>query len=349
MLQRLRVCLASYAGKADVRQYTTPIAMDDLDDVRQFLGYSKINLYGGSYGTRAAIVYVRLHPDSTRAVIIDGVAPPDILLPLYMARDSQRALGLLFRDCAKDAACAKRFPHLDERFQALLDRLTTHPQHVHYVDPRTGEEKEMDAKRLTVTGSMFAALYSPLTSALLPLLIEQSEKGNFTGFLALGAAFDPTASSIAQGMHFSVVCSEDATQIPPGAVDREAANTFLGPEVADDRLKVCEFWPKGNIDKSYFANTPSNIPALILSGELDPVTPPVWGQQIAAVWTNSRHIVVPNTGHGAWASGCVLKLMAQFLDDGTAAHLDPSCVNKIERPPFFLGPSGPDPLEGASR
>jgi pimeloyl-ACP methyl ester carboxylesterase len=282
-------------------------------------------------------------------VIIDGVAPPDILLPLYMARDSQRALGLLFQDCEKDPACAHRFPHLQDRFQALLDRLTAHPQHVHYTDPRTGEEKEMDAKRLTVTGSIFAALYSPLTSALLPLLIEQSEKGNFTGFLALGAAFDPTAATIALGMHFSVLCSEDATHIPPGAVMREAANTFLGAEVAEDRLKPCEFWPKGNIDASYFDNTPSSIPALILSGELDPVTPPVWGQQMAAVWKNSRHIVVPNTGHGTWSSGCVLKLMSQFLNDGTAAKLDPACVNRIQRPPFFLGPSGPDPLIGAAQ
>ncbi len=344
MMARLRACLDSYKSKADVTQYTTPIAMDDLDDVRQYLGYSKINLYGGSYGTRAAIVYVRQHPSVTRSVIIDGVAPPDILLPLYMARDSQRALNLLFQDCAKDAACSKRFPNIQQRFQALLDKLTAHPQHVHYVDPRTGEEKDMDAKRILVTGTTFAALYSPLTSALLPLLIEQGEKGNFTGYLALGAAFDPTAGSIAQGMHFSVVCSEDYTHIPPGALEREAANTFMGFEIADDRYKICESWPKGKVDAHYFDNTPSAVPALILSGQLDPVTPPVWGQQIADVWKNAKHIIVPNTGHGAWSSGCVLKLMDQFLNEGTAAHLDSSCVNKVERPPFFLAPAGPDPM-----
>ena len=346
MLKRLHACLDSYKNKADVRQYTTSIAMDDLEEVRQYLGYSKINIYGGSYGTRAAIVYVRQHPASVRSVVIDGVAPPDILLPLYLARDSQRALGLLFRDCENDAACAKRFPHLRDRFQVLLDRLTAHPEHVRYVHPRTGEEKELDAKRLTITGSLFAALYSPLTSAMLPLLIEQAEKGNFTGFLALGAAFDPTAATIAQGMHFSVVCSEDATQIAPGAVARETANTFLGAEVAEDRLKPCEFWPRGQVDAAYFENTPSDVPALILSGELDPVTPPVWGRQIAAVWKNSKHIVVPNTGHGTWSSGCVLKLIGQFLDAGSAAHLDSSCINKIKRPPFFLTPAGPDPMEG---
>ena len=81
-----------------------------------------------------------------------------------------------------------------------------------------------------------------------------------------------------------------------------------------------------------------------MSGELDPVTPPVWGEQVASQWKNSKHIVVPATGHGAWASGCVMKLMVQFLNDGSAANLNTACVQKVKRPPFFLGPAGPDPM-----
>jgi pimeloyl-ACP methyl ester carboxylesterase len=347
MLQRMHACLDILKTKADLTQYTTSIAMDDLDDVRKFLGYSKINLYGASYGTRAALVYARRHAANTRAVIIDSVAPPDILLPLYMPRDSQRALDLLFRDCEKDPGCAQRYPNLRDHFQDLLARLSAHPEHVKYIHPRTGEEKEMDAKRLTVSGSVFAALYSPTTAALLPLLIEQANKGNFTGFLALGAAFDPTAETIAQGMHYSVVCSEDATRIQPGAIEREAAGTFLGSEMGEARMKICDFWPHGKVEPGYFENTPSEIPALILSGELDPVTPPAWGEQIASKWKNSKLIVVPNAGHGAWSSGCVMKLMEQFLNDGTAARLDTACVNQVKRPPFFLGPAGPDPMGGA--
>ena len=103
------------------------------------------------------------------------------------------------------------------------------------------------------------------------------------------------------------------------------------------------------MDPAYFTNAPSDIPALILSGQLDPVTPPVWGQEVASQWKNSRHIVVPATGHGAWSSGCVLKLISQFLNDGSAANLDSSCVERVKRPPFFLGPSGPDPLGGAPK
>ena len=67
----------------------------EIDDVRQFLGYGAINIYGGSYGTRAALVYLRRHAGHVRSVVRDGVAPPDMRLPLYMPRDGQRALDLL--------------------------------------------------------------------------------------------------------------------------------------------------------------------------------------------------------------------------------------------------------------
>jgi pimeloyl-ACP methyl ester carboxylesterase len=349
MLTRLRTCLASFKDKADVTKYTTPIAMDDLDDVREFLGYPKIDVYGGSYGTRAAIVYAGRHPDHTRAVILDGVAPTDMRLPLYMARDSQRALDLLLRDCAADKGCNTRFPDLQARLKTLLDRLSAHPQKINFTDPRTGLPKDLDVKRLSVSGMLFASLYSPLTAALVPLLVEQAENGNYAGFFALGAAFDPTTSNMAVGMHFSVVCSEDASRIEPGSVEREAANTFVGAEMAELRLKVCEFWPHAQMDPAYFENAPSDLPALILSGELDPVTPPAWGQMVASQWKNSKHIVVPATGHGTWATGCVMKLMAQFLNDGSASKLDAGCVREVKRPPFFLGPAGPDPMGASPR
>ncbi len=345
----LRTCLDSLKRKADLTKYTTPIAMDDLDDVRQFLGYSKINLFGVSYGTRAAIVYARRHAASTRSVILDSVAPTDMRLPLYMARDGQRALDLLFRECEKDNGCNQRFPNLRERLKTLLNRLDAHPQHIRFVHPRTGLEKELDVKRLTVGSILFASLYSPETASLVPLLIDEAEKGNFTGMLALGAAYDPLSNSMAMGMHFSVVCSEDAPQIEPGDVERETAGTFLGPAMAELRLKPCEFWPRGEVARAYFENAPSDLPALILSGDLDPITPAVWGRQIASQWKNSRQIVVPGTGHGAWQSKCVIKLMSQFLNAGSAANLDASCVEHVKRPPFFLGPSGPDPLAGGAQ
>jgi pimeloyl-ACP methyl ester carboxylesterase len=342
-VDKLRACLAAYPAKADVRDYTTTIAMDDLDDVRQFLGYPRINLYGGSYGTRAAIVYARRHADHVRAVILDSVAPTDMRIPLYMARDGQRALELLLHDCDQDPACHKRFPAIGERLTQLLARLNSQPERVHIIHPRTGAAIEINIRRVMISNILFAALYSPQTAALVPLLIERAEKGDYQGFLALGSLNDGVADNMALGMQFSVLCSEDAPRIEAGAIERESAGTFLGGDVAGWRMKICDFWPRGQVDSSYYDYARSDAPALILSGELDPVTPPSWGQQVASHWKNSRHIIVPGTGHGAIASGCVMKLAREFLDKASAANLNVECVQRVRRPPFFLGPSGPDP------
>jgi pimeloyl-ACP methyl ester carboxylesterase len=340
--EHLRQCLDSLESHADVTKYTTEIAMDDLDDVRQFLGYPRIDVYGVSYGTRAAMEYVRRHRNRTRAVILDSVAPIGMRVPLYAARDGERALDLLLRDCEKDAACNQRFPNLKPRLDALMARLDAHPEHTRYLDPRTGLEKESDVKRLTVASLLTTSLYTPATASLVPLLIDQAEKGNFSGLFALKTAFEPAAGTIAQGMYLSVMCSEDAPRIEPGAVQREAAGTILGAEAAELKLKPCGFWPRGIVSPGYYADTPSDVPALILSGELDPVTPPSWGADVASRWKNSRHIIVPATGHGASSAGCVMKLMRQFLDEGDVSKLDPACLQNLKRPPFVLGPSGPE-------
>jgi len=278
-----------------------------------------------------------------RSVILDSVAPTDMRIPLYMARDSQRALELLLRDCSLDPACRQRFPALGERLDRLFARLSARPQRVRVTHPRTGAEVEIDVKRSTIASVLFAALYSPQTAALLPLLIERAEKGDFQGFLALGSAGDTIGENMSLGMHFSVLCSEDAPRIAPGDIRREAAGAFLGEQMADWRLQVCGFWPRGEVDPAYYDDPQSDAPALILSGDLDPVTPPAWGRQVAAHWKNSRHIVVPGSGHGAIGSGCVMKLLRDFLNQGNASNLNVDCVQRVRRPPFFLGPSGPDP------
>jgi pimeloyl-ACP methyl ester carboxylesterase len=346
-LAKLRECLTAQQAKADLRLYTTTIAMDDLDDVRRYLGYSTINLYGGSYGTRAAIVYTRKYSKFVRSVVLDGVAPTDMRLPLYMARDGQRALGLLLRDCELDPGCRQRFPQIGDRLNRLLTRLDSQPQKVHLIQPRTGAEIEINVKRSTIARALFGALYSPQTAALVPLLIERAEKNDFQGFLALGSLSDGIADNMAEGMHYSVVCSEDAPRIAPGTIQSEAAGTFVGADMAEWRMKACAFWPIGQVENAYYDSAESDVPALILSGELDPITPPAWGQQVASQWKNSRHVVVPGVGHGTIASGCVMKVMREFVNQGTAANLNLDCVQRVRRPSFFLGPAGPDP-QGAT-
>jgi pimeloyl-ACP methyl ester carboxylesterase len=343
-VEKVEKCLTSY--DADPRYYTTPIAMDDLNHVRETLGYDKINLWGGSYGTRAALVYVRRHGESVRSVVLDGVAPPTMRLPIAFPRDAHRALDLMLQACEADAACDGRFPKIRGRLTELLDRLERNPPRVKLQHPRTGVETEVTVRLQFAAGVMMGALYSPDLSALLPLLIERAEAGDFQGFLGMGGIGEGVEQEMSRGMFFSVICSEDLPAITPQEAAEKAKGTFMGTLVYEAWGKACAVWPRGEIAPDYHEPVTSDLPVLILSGEFDPVTPPSWGDEAAATLPNSRHVVVPGVGHGTTAIGCVPKLVAEFIDAGSAGGIDASCVEKHKRPPFFLTNAGPAP-EGA--
>jgi pimeloyl-ACP methyl ester carboxylesterase len=342
-VNRLKNCMQSLEADADLRLYTTPIAMDDLDDVRAFLGYDKINLYGGSYGTRAALVYLRQHEPHVRAMIIDGVAPPDMRLPLFFARDAQRALDLLLADCEKDEQCRAQYPHLAQRLRGLVERLEKAPIKTRLVHPRTGVEDEVDVNAQLVSSTIFGALYSPLAASLIPALIERAERNDFQGMLALAMINSGLADNMAIGMQMSVVCAEDFPRISPEDIAAQTKTTIFGDRLLESRMKVCGFWPKGSVPAAYYEPVQSSVPALILSGELDPVTPPGWGETAAKTLPNSKHLVAPGTGHGVLGTSCGMRLIYDFIQKGSAEGLDSSCLKSLKRPPFFLTPAGPDP------
>lgn len=341
-LERLKRCMKGY--DADLTQYTTTIAMDDLDDVRAYLGYERINLYGGSYGTRAGLVYMRQHGDRVRTAVLDGVAPTNMRLPLYFPRDLQRALDLLLRDCARDEPCRTTYPNLDARIRALMARLEREPPLVTVTHPRTGETGEIRFEARLAANVLAGTLYWPMASSLIPAIVARAERNDFQGMLALASITDSAgAPNMSIGMQLSVICAEDAPHVTPAEADKEAAGSLFGAYVMRNQREACAFWPRGRVDAAYYEPVVSAIPTLVLSGELDPVTPPVWGEQVAAHLSASRHIVIPGTGHIAGTGGCGTRLIRQFIDRGTTAGLDTACAAAVHRPPFFVSPAGPDP------
>jgi pimeloyl-ACP methyl ester carboxylesterase len=344
-LDKLKACLAGY--DADLRHYTTSIAMDDLDDVRAFLGYERINIYGGSYGTRAGLVYMRQHGDRVRTAVLDGVAPTNMRLPLYFARDVQRALDLLVADCAADAACNAAYPNLGTRLRALIARLEQDPPLVALIHPRTGERGDVRMTARIVTNIFAGALYVPLGASLIPALVARAEAGDFQGVLALSSLVDsggPRNMSI--GMQLSVICSEDAPRFTAEDAAEAAKGSLFGPYTMTLQQQACAFWPRGAVDESYYEPVASAIPTLILSGEVDPVTPPSWGEAIAATLPNAVHLVMAGTGHTAGGTSCGLRIIRNFIAAGTTDNLDTSCAQNAHRPPFFITPAGPDPTAG---
>jgi pimeloyl-ACP methyl ester carboxylesterase len=338
-IARYQRCLETL--QADPRLYTTAIAMDDVDDVRAFLGYSAINLWGGSYGTRAALVYLQRHEPWVRTVVLDGVAPPDMQLPLYMARDSQRALDRLVDDCARDEVCRSRFPELRRTIDRLWARLADRPT-IDVTNPRTGKPDRLRLSQRLVATIVFQTLYAPELSSLLPRLLTDAADGRFQGLLALAYSRDLPKGAMSDGMFLSVVCSEDFPRFTSDDISREAEGRFFGTTMFDTQMKPCGFWPRGSVEPSFYAPIASSRPVLVFSGENDPVTPPSWGEQVAARMPNARHFVVPGAGHITLTRGCVPELVADFLARASAADLDGTCLGALSRPPFFTSYTGPE-------
>ncbi|MCH2659644.1 alpha/beta hydrolase [bacterium] len=342
-IDQLKNCLDGY--EADTRLYTTPIAMDDIDEVRRALGYDQINLWGGSYGTRAALVYMRRHPASVRAAIVDGLAPPSMRLPVHMGTDGQRALDMLCQACAADPSCAEAFGDIGAKFDSLQARLQRDPGKVlaRFQDPRTGADHELPVYWQGIAGVVRAALYKPEIATLLPLIIDRAYAGDYGPLVALAVPQADVADKISQGMFYSVVCSEDLPFVTDAERRGHNAN-FFGPFALELMSRICGFWPQGDIPDNYHDPVATDHPVLVLSGNLDPVTPPRWGEDVASHLPNARHVVVPGVGHGT-AYGCVPKLMAEFIANADAHDLDTSCIDKLERPAFFTTYLGPAPEE----
>src|SRR5438477_5515622 len=174
---RFRKCLAGY--DADPRFYTTSIAMQDLDEVRRALGYGQIDLWGGSYGTRAALVYLREHGEQVRAAILDGVAPFALKLPVTFAADAQRSMDLLFQHCAAEKSCNAAFPDLQKRFQDLLADLAKHPARAHVQDPLTGAPADVTISRDLFAAGLPGVLYQQDFASLAPLIVARAASGDF--------------------------------------------------------------------------------------------------------------------------------------------------------------------------
>ena len=327
---------------ADTRLYTTPVAMDDLDEVRARLGYERINVYGGSYGTRAGLVYMRRHPERLRAAILDGLAPTTMELFLHFAPDGQAAYDALVRDCAAAPACAEAFPDLDGLLPAMLEELAESPAEARLRHPRSGDWVDLTVGPEALAMNLRNMLYAPYFTGLVPLAMTEAREGDWGPFTAIAQAMsDSTGEGLAVGMMLSVVCAEDIPRITPEARERAAEGTFLGDALVSAMVEACAEWPVGELPAGYNDAVVSDTPTLLLSGALDPVTPPRWGDAVGATLSESAHGVAPGAGHNVAPLGCAPRVMAEFLDAGSVDELDLSCIGEVTRPAFFIDFAGP--------
>ncbi len=334
-------CAASLKDRADTRFYTTTEAIGDLDAVRAALGVDKVNLVGGSYGTRVAQHYAARYPQHTRTVVIDGVAPNDLVVGGDFANTFEDAIALQSAQCRKDAACARRFP-VDTRTQLrnVMTTLAKAPVEVEYRDPGTAEVKTDVLTADTVTGLAFAFSYMPELSSLLPVVLDEAGHGRYAPLMSLSRlAGRSLGVQMNRGMQWSVICAEDADRYQePAAADR-----LLGPEVSRMFFAACPVWNVGTRPKDFTAPFASSLPVLLLSGQFDPVTPPRYAEQVLKQLPNGRHLLAKGQGHGTINAGCMPRLLGQFVDSADAKALDASCLDTLSPVPAFTSFNGWEP------
>ncbi|HET6977190.1 MAG TPA: alpha/beta hydrolase [Pyrinomonadaceae bacterium] len=334
-VEKIRACRTELEKVADLKLYTTAIAMDDLDEVRAALGYDRINVYGGSYGSTTSLVYLRQHGDHVRSVAIFGVAPPAAKIPLSFARGVQDAVNRMFADCAADQTCKTAYPSLEADLKTVLARFDKGPVEIDVPNVFTQSSQKVTVTRDAFVDGIRQMLYVPNAAAALPALIHMGAGGDLSGLV--GTAFQVVSqidAKISRGMQLSVICAEDTPFITAEDIKTTSANSFYGDARVRPTMKACAEWPQPKVDASFLDPVKSDLPVLLVSGELDPVTPPWLAQIVAKTLSRSKLVVVPNATHNSYE--CIENVVADFIDKGSAEGLDVTCTEKIKRPPFTI-------------
>jgi hypothetical protein len=259
-----------------------------------------------------------------------------VSLDVWPSRDL--ALTAVLDACAQSAPCRAAHPDLPATLDSIRTGLGPKGRDVAVTDPRTGA---VETQRITfdhVIAALQPLTYSPELSALLPEVIGRVAAGDY-GPLFAGAMLvtGDLAQQMNNALHYSVTCTEDVPRISAADVANALANV-RSKSLAKQALAVCDVWPKGEAAADAAKPVESDVPVLILSGGLDPVTPPANGAEVAKTLRASRHIVARGYGHIVSPHACAPRLIAAFIDDPTFVTLPLSCVEHFEkstRPPLW--------------
>lgn len=339
MIAETEKCLE--ATDADVTQYGSETALKDFEAVREYLGYQKLHVYGISYGTRMGQLYMRHYPEVLSTVTLDGVVPMQQSV-IAIGSAIERGFELLIRDCQSNHVCQQQYPDLLADFTAVNDRLAKKAVSQTVNDPLTYEASTLLLTRSKFIGAIRMGLYSPAVRALLPHAIHQAAKENYQPILGV-YGLSMNGLDMAMGMHATVVCGEDIHRITD-QMREDAKNSYVSQNMLEGLEKTCEAWKIPSVDDSFSDPIKSDIPTLILSGKLDPATPPHWAAMIEEGLKNSLHLISPFATHGVASQTCADKLIADVVNKGSVKEIDASCLQKDIRRSFFLNANSVEPV-----
>ncbi|HRE46890.1 MAG TPA: alpha/beta fold hydrolase [Aggregatilineales bacterium] len=321
--------------------YTNRTVAADLDDLRRLLGYSQVNLFAYSAGTRLALTLMRDYPATIRAVILDSIyAPPGVDYYSELTTNAAATFETLFAYCAADAACHSAYPDLKATFQRAIQRLAEQPATFMMIEPDQDDSYTATMTREAFVGLIYRLLYDPATIGILPRLIETVSRGDETMLPALLKAPLHEPKYYSMGLNQALHCGEIVpytAYAPPKEGDPFAG--FYHWDVNPEAFKrLC---PAFGMIPNPEDNRPvvSDIPTLILSGALDPAAPPVHAEFVAKHLTNAHLITFPTQAHFVWDRGgaCPKGIATAFLAAPTQAP-STECLTTMPPIPFITPP-----------
>jgi len=331
-LVRVESCAKRLTTHADLTQYSYRRFADDLEKVRRTLGYGPLNLFAGSYGTRAAQVFVRTYPASVRTMYLGSVVPIDIAIPLPDAKAGQSMLERTFAACEADASCRSAFPHVRDEFSQIMERLAS--GHVFVNVP--GHAGTIALSQGRVAEWFRSLLYRPSSAERLPWLIHQASKGDWAhiveGILEDSRDAD---NDLSLGLLLSITCSDDLPFVRQEEVAAATRSTFLGDWRLRQQQAACDTWPHSVAPASYREPIQTQIPTIFVSGDSDGGTPLWFTEHAAPGFQNRVEVVMRNRGHTEWAP-CIETLYQHFVNQGSVEGIDAAACSHLLRPPFKI-------------
>lgn len=325
----------------DVRYFTLENIMRDTDEVRARLGYDQLNLWGGSYGTKSVSLYLKRYPERVRSIIVDGVLPPDTSLFMSAPSSAQRALTKLADDCKAQASCNAAFPDFEGQVNDLVERAANGELEFKGIDPVSGKYVELPLQFETIVESIRSVMYGAEGTTILPYVVNEAHGGNLTPLLASLMNGSAVIDTMYMGSTLSLLCGEDVASADAEAAAAAGADSFARDSYYRIWSGYCAGWDYMRpTAPDFFAPAASDVPALVLSGDLDPVTPPPLGEHWMKGFPNGRHIIVEGTGHNTSHVACMPELLGEFLETLDPQALDISCLSHVDRLPLVVGANG---------
>ncbi|UCC39269.1 MAG: alpha/beta fold hydrolase [Candidatus Aminicenantes bacterium] len=333
----VKECRKELEKRANLRYYHSTIAMQDIDDLRAALGYEQINIAGTSYGSYAGSVYMKYFPERVRCAFLTHIAMPNWTYAATIAPNTEAALERLFADCAADPDCAADYPDVRQKLAQVIYRLKQGPVSVPIINPITGGPETVTFTHNNFIHGLRSMLYGTSASRWIPAFIHWAAEGYFPPIVEYTADYLYWINiDIMDGMFLCVTCAESILYINYAEARAQAEGTLMGTYRLDQQVDACKLWVRGDHPDDFRTFNAMGISTLIVSGEIDPTTPPELGEELASYLPYSLHVIIPNEGHsfGQVWENCLDDVVAQFISQGFVEGLDPSCVNENQRPPF---------------